>query len=209
MSFDGTYKETYKDVTQEWDTEADISAFGLNLGYGHVDSLSGDVYLVIDYNAVKFGSNLRYGFDIFENNFSPHLLLGNGVVFTGKTSLSNNPNVAQGYPSSYNSPFVQLGVGASYAFSDTVEFYADVLLIIGFEDGSSKYKYYERDSATGTTTYYSRIEDNKWNTTSIGFQLDVKFHAFGSSAIRRKYLKEEALELEEERQKNIDSIFDD
>ena len=200
LSFDGTYKEIDIDGIQEWDTLADISVIGLNLGYGYADAFSGEVYFAGGYNTGKLGTNMRYGFDIFDNNIFPHILLGTGVTGISPVKLSNNPNVPSEYYKNYSTPFVQLGLGASYILNDTIELYGDILIVKGFNTGSTN-----NNKSTGTN--HTIIED-KWDATTIGFLVGVKFHAFGSSTLRGKYLKEKDLELERERLKNIDSIFD-
>jgi len=209
-SFNGTYKETYKGETQEWDTTAALSVFGLNLGYGHADATSGEIYFVTDFDGGKLGSNLSYGFDLFDNNLFPHILIGNGALFTEDPSLSNNPNLPQGSARDYGVPFVQLGVGLSYALSDTIEFYGDVLLLVGLvdDDSSDGYDVYEYDENSGTSSVYPLTQEQTWDNPSIGFRIGIKFHALGSSTMDGKHLKQEVSKLEEERQKNIDTFMD-
>ena len=147
---------------------------------------------------------------MFENNFFPHILFGNGIIINEKTSLSDNSKIPYAYDSDYKireyyAIFMQLGIGLSYVLNDTIEFYWDVVLLLNLNNRTYTSDAYFDDESYNNTI---RIEQT-WNNPSIGFQVGVKFHTFGSSTMRRKYLKEEILQLEEERQKNIDSIFDD
>ena len=206
-SFDGTYKETYRGVEQKWNTQSDVNAFGLNLGYGYADSPSGEVYLNIGSDSSKIGLNFRHGFDTFNNNFFPQIVIGHGFIGGSKARLSNNSNVARGYEVNYRSPFVQLGVGFSYALNNTVELYGDVLVILGFDETyTSSMDIKEMD------TYYTLDSEEQWDNLTIGVSLGVKFHAFGVTTLRRKItveeLRQETLEFDRKREKEIDSFID-
>ena len=204
MSFDGTYKESIGNMSQEWTTNSDVNLIGLNLGYGYADSASGEIYLATNSEAAKFGLNFRYGFDMFDNNIFPHILLGTGFVFGDEPSLSNSPYTPYADKSDYrireyNAVFIQLGIGLSYVLNDTIEFYGDAVLLFNLDDRTHTNNFHIYDGA-----YSHNIDvEQEWNNPSFGFQLGVKFHAFGSSTMRGKQLKDENYESEEDSMDNF------
>jgi len=226
MSIDGTYKETYRGETQQWDTAANISLVGLNLGYGYVDAFSGEVYMALGSDSGKLGANLRYGFDVFDNSIFPHILLGGGYVGgSGDVRISGNSNTPYTITDSssdgsffttnsvdrYDAVFVQIGVGLSYVMKDTVEIYGDIFLMLDNNEVRTESFIVEDNLYSGynynpySTTYSDVRVEQTWNTPSIGFQIGVKFHPFGAATLRGKHLKQD--QLEEYREKNIDAFI--
>ena len=220
MSIDGTYKETYRGETQQWKTTKDLNQVGFTLGYGYVDFLSSEVYLSTNgMDSGKFGTNLRYGFDMFDNNVFPHILFGVGLLDAHYMKFSNNSSTPYADTKSsgtsrYTAGFLQIGVGISYVIKDTIEMYGDIFLMFDPDNDEKKGSFTVEDKSYNNYNYnYNYIGDNNdntvtveqtWNTPSIGFQIGIKFHPFGSSTIRGKRLKDE---LEEEREKSIDAFI--
>ena len=200
LSIDGTYKETANGVTKEWDTTNDLKFVGLNIGYGYVDAFSGEVYMAPGSDFGKFGANLRYGFDVFDSNVFPHILLGLGTIMSASRNVSfsndsNRSDLDNSRLYNLNTGFVQLGVGLSYVVKDTIEIYGDIFLMFDVDTRVNKDEFTVEDTSYNeygyNYDYYTDYNDvgtaeHKWDTTSIGFQIGVKFHPFGSSTLSDK-----------------------
>ena len=196
----GTYEETNKNtnVTEQWKMSGTANTVGINLGYGYADTVSGDIYFLIG-NGGRIGTNFRYAFNPLANNLYPHLIVGVGLADI-HPDLTDNPNTPDTETSiGTNTYFVQIGLGLSYVLNDTIELYGNALLVYNYDSHIYGSNYENKNISYGGTV----------DKVNVGFQIGVKFHTFGSSTIRGKYLKEEeqAIELEEERQKDIDAFI--
>ena len=198
-SMSGTYQETdtNTNVTRKWNVSQSYNTFGLTLGYGFVDSISGEIYL-LGGDSFKAGMNVSYAFTEVINDLYPHILIGIGGMDLDNGNFSGESSFFSPDSDPYaSSPFIQLGAGLSYVLNNTMEVYGDILVVYYTDDSFSNYAY-EYDSYNNIT-YGGAIDK-----VTVGFHVGAKFHVFGETTMRREVVIQEH---EVQREKEIESFI--
>ena len=198
-SLDGTYEATYSEphindsVTKQYDISKSLNSFGINLGYGYANTMSGNIYI----NA-GIGTNFSYAFEPLSHDLYPHILVGMGFLAFEDLDISGTPNYLDKSQFGAQTLFTQVGAGLSYVVNDTVELYGDLLLMLHM---------YSDVYQLGSDVDYEK-QDGSIDNVSIGFEVGVRFHAFGKS---KWSLSAQELELREkalQRDNEIDAFID-